>query len=244
MISDILKAYKETDMAATSPKYECKYCGNKFARETTLVNHVCERKRRYQQEKEKGVQFGLLAYHEFYKMTQNAKPRNYDDFVDSPYYTAFVKFGRYCVDLRCINFLSFASWLLKNNKKIDFWCSDRLYEDWLFQYLRTEDAQDALERGIKEITEYAEENPELKNGYKDYFRYGNSNRILHHIATGRISPWLIYNCNSGIDFLSTLTDDQVAMVIKWIDPDYWQSKFKDSKSDTSWAKEILTQAGL
>lgn len=244
MISEILKAYQDTAMTATAPKYECKYCNSKFAKEKTLINHVCEPKRRYQQEKEKGVQFGLMAYHEFYRMTQSTKPRNYDDFVASPYYTSFVKFGRYCVDIRCINFMSFASWLLKNNKKIDRWCSDKLYDEWLFQYLRTESAQDALERSMKEAIDYAEETPELKNGYKDYFRYGNANRILHHISSGRISPWLVYNCNSGIDFLSNLTEDQVSMVIRWIDPDHWQAKFKDSPSDTKWVKGILVQAGL
>lgn len=244
MISDILQAYQQTNKGTDAPKFVCKFCNKGFAKESTLVNHVCERKRRYQQEKEKGVQWGLISYLEFYKMTQNTKPKNYDDFVDSPYYTAFVKFGRYCVDIRCINFVSFTNWLLKNNKKLDYWTSDKLYEEWLFNYLRTESVQDALERGINEISSYVEDHPDLKNGIQDYFRYGNNNRICYHISSGRISPWVVFNSNSGVEFLSGLTEDQVSMIIQWIDPEYWQSKFKHSTEDVAWAKKILTTAGL
>jgi hypothetical protein len=244
MILEILKAYQANTMPATESKYVCKYCNKGFAKETTLVNHLCEKKRRYQQEKEKGVQWGFMSYLEFYRMTQSGKEKTYDDFVDSPYYTAFVKFGRYCQDIRCVNFVSFTNWLLKNNKKLDYWTSDKLYEEWLFAYLRTETVQDALERGINEINNYIEDNPALKNGIRDYFRYGNSNRICHHITTGRISPWLLFNCDSGVEFLSNLTEDQIALIIRWIDPDFWQSRFKYETGDQKWARQILTTAGL
>ena len=87
-------------------------------------------------------------------------------------------------------------------------------------------------------------NPELKNGFNDYFRYGNSNRVCHHIVTGRISPWIVYNCASGVAFLDQLPEDQVAMIIAYIDPDYWQRKFTDHMADTEWTKDVLTKAGL
>jgi hypothetical protein len=81
MILDILKAYQANTMPVTESKYVCKYCNKGFTKETTLVNHLCEKKRRYQQEKEKGVQWGFMSYLEFYKMTQSSKEKTYDDFV-------------------------------------------------------------------------------------------------------------------------------------------------------------------
>lgn len=225
--------------------YKCRYCGKSFVKESTLTAHACEQKRRAQQEGETGVQFGFRAYLRFYELTQgSAKLKNYDDFRQSPYYAAFVKFGRYCVGLRCINTPAFTEWLLVNNKKLDYWCKDSLYEEWLKPYLQKEATQDALERALKEMQNYADLNPELKNGFVDYFRYGNANRIMHHITTGRISPWVVYNCNSGVEFLEALTEDQVAIVLPWIDPDYWQRKFKDYMADTEWVKDILNKAGL
>ena len=229
----------------TTETYKCKYCEKDFRKESSLAVHLCEPKRRWQQEKEVGVQLGLKAYLRFYEVTQgSARLKSYADFVSSPYYNAFVKHGRYCQSIRCINFANFLDWLLRNNKKIDNWCSDKLYEEWMHDYLRKEAVQDALERALKEMQDYADDHPDLKNGFSDYFRYGNSNRVVHHITTGRISPWIVYNCASGVDFLGNLSEDQVAMVMPWIDPDHWQRKFTDYLADTEWVKDILIKADL
>lgn len=225
--------------------YKCKYCDKGFTKESTLAVHLCEQKRRAQQQNEVGVQLGLKAYLRFYEYSQgSAKLKSYEDFCKSPYYNAFVKFGRYCQGIRCINYTVYLDWLLKNNKKLDNWCSDKLYTEWLPEYLKKEAVQDALERALKEMQDYADTHPELKNGFTDYFRYGNTNRIVYHISTGRISPWVVYNCTSGVDFLSQLTEEQVAIVMPWIDPDNWQRKFNDYLADTEWVKNILSKAGL
>jgi hypothetical protein len=225
--------------------YKCRYCEKDFRKESTLTAHLCEQKRRWQQEKETGVQLGLRAYLRFYETTQgSAKLKSYEDFVASSYYNAFVKYGRYLVSIRAINTASFTDWLLKNNKKLDHWCKDSLYEQWMHEYIKREAVQDAMERALKEMQEYADDHPDLKNGFSDYFRYANVNRICHHITSGRISPWIIYNCASGVGFLETLTEEQVAIIIKWIDPDFWQQKFKDYLADTEWVKDILGKAGL
>ena len=225
--------------------FVCRYCKKSFVKENTLSAHVCESKRRHQQEKEIGVQLGLKAYLRFYEISQgSAKSKTYTDFAGSPYYTAFVKFGRHLVGVRCINTVSFIDWLLKNNKKIDYWCKESFYIEWMHEYLKKEAVQDALERALKEMQDYSDANPELVGNFNEYFRYGNSNRICYHISSGRISPWVVYNCNSGVDFLSKLSEDQIKIVMPWIDPDYWQRKFKDYVSDSEWVKDILLKAGL
>ena len=229
----------------TEKRFTCRYCEKSFAKESTLAVHLCEPKRRWQQEKETGVQLGLKAYLRFYEITQgSSKMKSYADFVASPYYNAFVKFGRYGQSIRCINFTSFLDWLLKNNKKIDHWCKDSLYVEWMADYLRREATQDALERALKEMQDYADNHPELKKGFTEYFKYGNSNRICHHISTGRISPWIVFNCDSGHSFLDSLTEEQVQIILPWIDPEFWQRKFKDYVADTEWVKDILAKAGL
>jgi hypothetical protein len=229
----------------SSQTYKCRYCEKLFRRESTLTAHLCEQKRRAQQQNETGVQFGYKAYIQFYESTQgSAKTKSYETFASSPYYNAFVKYGRYCVAIRAINFTSFTAWLLKNNKKLDYWCKDSQYEEWMFEYLRKEAPQDALERALREMQEYAETRPDLKNGFNDYFRYGNANRICHHITMGRISPWVIFNCVSGVEFLERLDEEQIGIIIKFIDPEFWQKKFKDYIADTEWTKGILEKAGL
>ena len=225
--------------------FVCRYCKKSFVKETTLIAHMCEPKRRYQQEKETGVQLGLKAYLRFYEISQgSAKTKNYDDFVGSPYYTAFVKFGRHLVGVRCVNTASFTDWLLKNNKKIDHWCKEALYLEWLHEYMKKEAVQDALERALKEMQDYADSEPKLQDNFNNYFRLGSANRIVHHISNGRISPWIVYNCDSGVDFVGSLNEEQIEIIMPWIDPDHWQRKFKDYLADTEWVKSVLAAAAL
>ncbi len=224
--------------------YRCKYCEREFRKESTLAAHLCESKRRWQQETETGVQFGLRAYLQFYETTQgSAQLKSYTDFVASPYYNAFVRFGRHMVAIRCINSNSYTAWLLKNNKKLDHWCQDKFYEEWLHEYIKKEAVQDALERGLKTMEEYAVGDSGLAS-FGHYFKYGNHNRICHHIAAGRISPWVVYNCGSGIEWLESLTEEHLGLVMPYIDPDYWNRKFKDYIADVEWCKHILEKAGL
>lgn len=225
--------------------YICKYCTKPFTKEKTLLTHLCEKKRRWAQEHETGVRLGLKSYLKFYERTQAVyKEKSYEDFVESPYYSAFVKFGRYCVDIRCVNFSNFTDWLFKHNKKLDHWCKDSLYTEWLLEYIRKEAVQDALERALNEMQDYADHSIELNQGFSNYFRAGNVNRITHHIVTGRISPWVIYNCKSGTNFLSSLNEPQVCALLSYIEPEYWQRKFLDYPEDTKWVKQVLTVAGL
>ena len=223
----------------------CTFCGKSFSKERTLQVHVCEPKRRHLQKNEKWVQNAFMVFQRFYQIHQNnGKPKTYEDFCESSYYRAFVKFGNYCVNINAVAPERFMSWLLKNQKKIDHWCKDSLYEEWMMGYLQQEAVQDALERALKEMQDYADQHPDLKNGFKDYFRYGNGNKICYHISNGRVSPWVIFNCDSGIDFLGSLNEEQLAMIMPWVDPDFWQRKFKDYAADAEWVKDILNKAGL
>jgi len=225
--------------------FKCRYCGKEYRKESTLAAHLCETKRRWQQEKEIGVQFGLQAYLRFFEMTQgSAKLKSYSDFVDSPYYSAFVKFGRHMVAIRAVNPRMFIDYVIKENKKLDHWTHERVYLEYLHAYMKKEAVQDALERALLEMQEYADDHPELKNGFSDYFRYGSSNRICYHISNGRISPWIVFNCDSGVSFLESLSDEQIGIVMPWIDPEYWQRKFIDYVADTEWVKLILKEANL
>ena len=225
----------------TTSSHVCKYCAKGFKKESTLAVHLCEPKRRHQQQNEKGVQIGLNAYLRFYEMTQgSAKFKTYDDFASSPYYNAFVKFGRQCVHINAINVERYIDWLLKNNKKLDHWAKDSMYDEYLQQYLRTEALTDALQRAINYSISWGEEKGCEPH---DVLRYGNSNTVTYAISTGKISPWIIYNCESGQQFLNNMNTEQIQIVWPWIDSDFWQKKFRDYPADQAYAEEILRQAG-
>jgi hypothetical protein len=225
----------------TKTEYTCQYCKKSFRRETSLAVHVCEQKKRYQSQTETGVQIGLNSYLKFYEMSQgSAKSKNFDDFARSPYYRAFVKFGQYCVSIRAINIARFTEWLLKNNKKIDYWCRDSVYSEYLLEHLRLENPIDAVQRSIETSISWAEE---TGNPAHDYLRYGNDNALCFAITTGRVSAWVLYNSNSGIEFLTRISTEQISILWPFVDTDYWQKRFKDYPADVEYIKDILSKAG-
>jgi hypothetical protein len=222
-------------------KFICRYCKKEFVKETSLAVHSCEPRRRRMEKDEAGVRLGFMSYIKFYEITQgSAKLKTHDDFCESPYYRAFVKFGRYCVGVRAVNPARFTEWLLKNNKKIDHWCRDTVYTDYLLDYLRIENVNDALSRAIEFSIDWSEQSG---NPAHDCLRYGNTNSMVYAVTAGRVSPWVLYNCESGQKFLSELDATQIAMVWPYIDSEVWMKKFSDYIADQEYVKDILQKAG-
>jgi hypothetical protein len=219
----------------------CEYCKKEFVRETSIQAHMCEPKRRRRERDEPGPRLGFQAYIRFYEsMAGSARNKTHDTFCESSYYRAFVKFGHYCVNTRVINPERFMAWLLKNNRKIDHWCSDKVYTEYLVDHLKVEAVDDALARAIEFGIDWSEKNSSPAH---DCMRYGNANVLCYAVTAGRISAWVIYNSESGQKFLSELDATQVSMIWPYIDSDAWQKRFQDRPQDQAYAKNILKQAG-
>ena len=223
-------------------EHVCKHCGKTFLKESTLVAHPCEPKRRYMQRDEVGVRLGLQAWLRFYEITQgSSNGKTYVEFSRSNLYLAFVKFGRHCHGIGAINVGQFIDYVIKGNFKLDHWCKDAIYDKYLYNLLRTEASVDAMERGIKTMEAWAETQ---ESQFQNYFREIGGNLLVHHIKNGKISPWVLYNCDSGIAAMENLTEEQVSLIMQWIDPQFWQKKLRDYAADTEFTKHILETAGL
>jgi hypothetical protein len=206
-----------------------------------MVSHLCETKRRWQDRDMPGNRIGFQSWLEFYKRnTASKKTKTYQDFAKSAYYIAFVKFGHYCVDIKCININRYADWLLKNNIKIDNWCSDTNYDKFLIEYLKQEDPLDAIARSIETAIEHAK-NEKIQS--KDYLRYGSKNRICSLIVNGKISPWMLYQSESGIGLLESLDVTQQKMILDYINPEQWALKFHRNAENVKQVKELLSAGG-
>jgi hypothetical protein len=144
------------------------------------------------------------------------------------------------VGTKAINPRQFTEWLLKHNKKIDNWGSDKIYTEYLLDYLKVEAVADALARAVEFSIDWSEQHSASPH---DCLRYGSTHAMCHAVTTGRVSPWVIYNSESGQKFLGELTADQVSMIWPYIDSDVWQKRFADYAADAEYAKLILKQAG-
>lgn len=219
----------------------CEFCGRKFARESTVYNHLCEQKRRWLDRDRPSNRIGYTGWLQFYnKHSSQRKERTYEDFIKSTYYIAFVKWGNYCVDVGVLNPPRYLDWLLHNKIKIDAWHLDSNYNRYLCEYLREEDAYDAVARSVKTTNEIASDTGIAD---RDVLRWGNPGKICHNISKGKISPWILYHSKSGVEFLNRLDPTQVKMIFDYINPELWAIVFKRRSSDVAEIKTLLDQGG-
>jgi hypothetical protein len=225
-----------------SLKNKCLHCGRSFARDTTLISHPCEPRRRHQQRNEVGVRLGFRCFQLFYELTSASKNiKTHNEFDQSPYYLAFVKFGRYLEEIHAVDPESFCRWLIKNNKKIDHWCHDRVYQEFLLFHLVNEPIDSALERSIKTMTRWADTH---QSRFQDYFKYANDSRICFDIQRGQLSAWVIYASATGQEFLTRIDTVNLESIWDYVNSETWQKLINKKPKDFEWAQTVLEQAAL
>ena len=223
--------------------YICEYCNKGYMKESTLAVHMCEKKRRWLQQDEKRVRYGLYAFQRFYKLSAGTKKeKTYADFVDSQYYNAFVKFGSFLNNVQPLYPEKYIDYVVTSGVKLDHWARDELYEKYALEFILKEDVTTALERSVKTMMDWAEENEPA--AWNHYFKYISLNRAVWHIKDGKISPWLLLNCVSGKEMLGKFNDEQLGMVYHVINPEHWALRFKRSPNDVQLVKDVARESNL
>ena len=211
-------------------------------KEKTLFAHMCEPKRRFMQKDEKRVQAGFLAFNRFYQLTQGAKKqKTYEEFCKSAYYNAFVKFGSFVNNVNPLYPDRFIDHVIKSGVKLDHWCRDELYESYLYEMLKIEPVESAVQRTLTTMMDWGDTS---QAQFNHYFNYVNLNRAVHDIRDGKISPWVILNCSSGKKLISNMNDDQLELISPAFDIAFWVKKFKQLPADVALVQEILKEADV
>jgi hypothetical protein len=231
-----------TSISNSEKPYKCEYCGNGYMREKTLAAHMCEPKRRWVQKDEKRVRHALYAFQRFYKLSAGSKKeKTYEEFAKSPYYNAFVKFGSFISNVRPLYPEKYIDYVVTSGVKLDHWAKDELYEKYALEFILKEDVITALERSVKTMMEWADEN---NSSWNHYFRYISLNKAVWNIKDGKVSPWLILNCKEGKAMLSKFNDEQLELVYHVINPQHWAMRFKRQPSDVQIVKDIARESNL
>lgn len=222
--------------------FKCQHCEKLFAKEKTLVVHICEQKRRHLSKNEKHVQMGLLTFQRFYELTQKAKqPKTFEEFASSSFYTAFVKFGSFMVNTAPIYPERFIDFVVKSGVKLDHWCRDELYDKYISELIKIEPADGAVQRTIQSMMNWADNN---SAPWEHYFAYVNLNRATHDIKEGLISPWILLNTKAGKEMLQRMNDEQLEIVGPVIDPQFWMRRFKSLPADIELIKDVIKEAKI
>lgn len=222
--------------------YVCQFCGHGYTKESTLMVHVCEQKRRALAKTERHVVLGFDAYNRFYKLSQNFKgDKTYEEFCKSPYYNAFVKFGSFVSNVNPLYPDRFIDYVIRSGVKLDHWCRDELYDKYVIDLIKTEMVETALERSINHMVKWADEH---QSQWNHYFLYASLNRAVFDVRDGKVSPWVILNSPNGKAMLKKFNDEQLAAISAVMDIPFWLNKFKKLPADVELVKEVVKESNL
>ena len=220
----------------------CKWCDKSFRTERTLAAHMCPRKRRWADRDMTHVRLAYRTFQMFYEMnTNSSKPKTMEDFIRSQYYEGFTKFGRSCIRNEYMDPEKFAEWLIREGKKLQDWNKDKMYSDYLLEFVQKEPGMRALERTITYFATWAKEN---NTDFNQYFRTVSTPRAVHDIRSAKVSPWVLHLSESGVELLGRMSNEQIEMIKPLIDTHFWVRVFMKSKEETDEVEAMCVQAGL
>lgn len=221
--------------------FDCKFCGKKFHKEGTLVTHMCVKKRRHMEADTIESRFGFRTFQRFYDITMSAKkPKTMAEFIDSPYYIDFVKFGNHLAILKPVYPEQFIDFVITNGIKLKDWSKDFVYDTYVEALVKKEPAVAATDRTISSIMEWSASNGTEFTGF---FNDVSANEAANMIRTGKISPWVLYLCATGGTLMDRFNDDHAKVISGIIDPKFWMKKFKKD-DDVEYIRTLLEQVGL
>ena len=87
-----------------------------------------------------------MVFQRFYEIHQhNVKPKTYDEFCKSAYYNAFIKFGKFIMQINPLYPEKYIDYVILSKIKLDHWARDDLYEAYLIDTLKAEPVEAALQ---------------------------------------------------------------------------------------------------
>lgn len=223
-------------------KYVCGYCRKAYTNERTLSAHMCVKKRRYIDRDTVASRMALELYRRFYELNTASKaPKKIEDFIDSKYYSSFIRLAKHLMDLKPVDQARFVDYVFRNGVRDRDWCKDKVYEAYILDLMQKESTNRALERSIKTMQAWAED---TNNEFYEFFKKVNPQEATHLIKSGKISPWVLYLAESADDLWNRLSDEQATIICKIIDPKIWKAKFHRKTEDCNFVRGILKEANL
>ena len=130
----------------TETRYVCQFCKKEFKTENGFNKHMCLKKKRF-------VNFDYNAFTIFLVFCQYSHTKISKDlekqklsFINSHFYTNFEKLSNWLLSINSPAPRSYIKWLVLNNIHIDEWLTERAYRLFLYDFLRQEPLEEAIQR--------------------------------------------------------------------------------------------------
>ena len=83
---------------------------------------------------------------------------------------------------------------------------------------------------------WASDNEQLAD---NFFNDLTPAKALLLIRNGTMSPWIVYGTQQGEMIIDSMSDEQLNIAVKFIDPKKWKPKIHLKQSEVKWLKDIF-----
>ena len=230
----------KTQKKSSKTELTCPYCEATFKKEANFAKHICKQKRRFFEKDTKPARFAFHAFKEFHNVHYR-RETTYEKFMKSNLYDAFMRFGKYILDIDAIDPMAYIDYMIRSTVPIDRWCRDSEYEKYVFNLTMKECPMRGTERTLLLMQEWANsKQSEMVNFFRDI----SAPLAVRWIISGRISPWVLLNCESGQELLGRLTDEQTLLIKNALNIKLWKGKFTRHRKEVSDIQAVLAESGI
>ena len=243
---------KKSKTVSTPAPFKCVFCKKGYKLESAFHKHKCEKRSRFL---EKDTHYARLAYDAYCRWHAFNMPhvaRDPESFRNSAFYKQFITFGRWLVDKNPISASDFISYMVRQVSGVNGaatiplqdWCKDIHYTKYRTELYQKEDCWRAVERTLQSITSWLiKYDPE--GSPTDFFAKVATPLAILWIQSGKISPWVLFNCNSGKALVNDRLDaEQVNIMSDAINVKFWLNKFKQNTEDARKVCDFLEKEGF
>lgn len=223
--------------------YKCRYCAKDFVKETTLMSHMCERKRRFlaKDDKQNRIAYQSWLLYRRLSMANIKKDKPYEDFIDNSLFTGFMKLAKYMIDMNLEKPEEFVKFIVLHSVKMHDWTKIFVYEEFIREKIKNETADRAVERSLLNMKGWAER---TGNNWNEYFASVSTVDAVQDIKMGRISPWCTFATDQGSRLIDRLEPGQIQALIDFLNPQAWKVKIKRQQEDADWVQEVFNKAEI
>jgi hypothetical protein len=152
-----------------------------------------------------------------------------------------VRFGNWLIEQQVQEVETYVKWLLKQKIQFAQWSDVILYNNFLGELLQDETPEMGLQRSLRTVQKWTEEQGE---SIQNFWKKVNSNQATLWIIQGKISPWMLYNCNSAVEFLERCNIEQLSLIQTIAPVKKWKVRLLRHKQEADLIKSVLTEAGM
>ncbi len=162
-------------------------------------------------------------------------------FIKSKVYDFFMEISDFIFKNKVINTPFFIKYILSQNINFRDWNTQKLYLKYLDELLLIEPPEDGFYRSLKYVEKWADlNNSEISN----FFKINNENYIMFKIENRILSPWFLFSCIEGREFITNINNKKIYKNNKDLDETKWKFKLKLYEDKVKNFESILKDKGL